>query len=112
MNLAKSILFFLTAGMLEIAGGYLVWVWIKHDKPLWYGLLGMLLLTLYGFIPTLQTTNFGRVYAAYGGIFIILSLLWGWKIDKIMPDKYDIIGALFCLVGVLTMMGHKTENLE
>lgn len=104
MVILKSIFFFLIAGLCEIAGGYLVWIWLKNDKPLWCGMAGMLLLVLYGFIPTLQTSGFGRVYAAYGGVFIILSLLWGWKVDGIAPDKLDVLGALICLVGVTVIM--------
>ncbi|MES2134095.1 MAG: YnfA family protein [Bacteroidota bacterium] len=104
MNIVKSILFFLIAGLFEIIGGYLVWIWIKNDKPLWYGLAGILLLALYGFIPTLQSSNFGRIYAAYGGVFIILSLLWGWKVDGFSPDKQDVLGALICLIGITVIM--------
>ena len=66
--------------------------------------MGGVVLVLYGIIPTLQHANFGRVYAAYGGVFVILSILWGWKIDKINPDKYDIIGGIICLVGVFVIM--------
>ena len=104
MEVINSILFFASAGLCEIGGGYLIWMWVKHDKPLLYGIVGMLFLMLYGFVPTLQTTNFGRVYAAYGGVFILLSLLWGWKIDKIIPDKQDVLGALICLLGVMIIM--------
>ncbi len=104
MALIKSILFFITAGLLEIGGGYLVWIWLKNGKPIWYGLIGVTLLFVFAFVPILQTTNFGRVNAIYGGVFIILSILWGWKIDAIVPDKYDIIGGLFCLIGVIVII--------
>ena len=67
-------------------------------------MLGGVLLTVYGIIPTLQPANFGRVYAAYGGVFIFLALLWGWQIDKIAPDKFDIIGALIAIAGVFVIM--------
>ena len=82
----------------------MIWMWIKYDKPIGYGITGMLFLVLYGFVPTLQTVNFGRVYAAYGGVFILLSLLWGWKIDKVIPDKFDILGSLICLAGIVIIM--------
>lgn len=59
---------------------------------------------LYGVIPTLQAAHFGRVYAAYGGIFIVLALLWGWQIDGIRPDRYDIIGSCIALAGVFIIM--------
>jgi small multidrug resistance family-3 protein len=100
MNVIKSILFFASAGLCEIGGTYLIWMWLKRDKPLFYKVVGMLFLMLYGFVPSLQTTNFGRVYAAYGGVFILLSLLWGWKIDKIISDKPDVLGVLTSLLGV------------
>ncbi|GIP29607.1 hypothetical protein J23TS9_47370 [Paenibacillus sp. J23TS9] len=97
----RSLFLFLAAGLAEIGGGYLVWLWIKESRPWWYGLVGALVLILYGIIPTLQHfPSFGRVYAAYGGVFIVLALLWGWGIDKNTPDLYDWIGAAFCLVGV------------
>ncbi|MCA1818002.1 MAG: YnfA family protein, partial [Acidobacteria bacterium] len=63
-----------------------------------------LVLVLYGVIPTLQPVNFGRVYAAYGGVFIALSLLWGWKVDRVAPDRADIIGGLIALLGVTVIM--------
>lgn len=104
MEIAKSLLFFLIAGLCEIGGGYLVWIWLREDKSLWVGALGALLLISYGVIPTLQTASFGRVYAAYGGIFIVLSILWGWQIDKTTPDRYDLIGAGIAMLGVLIIM--------
>jgi small multidrug resistance family-3 protein len=100
----QSLLLFLTAGLCEIGGGYLIWLWIREGRGFEYALLGVVILVLYGIIPTLQTENFGRVYAAYGGIFIILSLLWGWQIDKVTPDQFDIIGAAIALVGVSVIM--------
>lgn len=61
-------------------------------------------LVLYGVIPTFQPAHFGRVYAAYGGIFVVLSILWGWKVDHIAPDRFDLIGGLICLLGVGMIM--------
>ena len=101
----NSIILFILAGLAEIGGGYLVWQWLRDAKPFWYGILGGLILIVYGVIPTLQKyPNFGRVYAAYGGIFILLAVLWGWWIDKKVPDTYDWIGTLICLVGVSIML--------
>jgi small multidrug resistance family-3 protein len=100
MAIIKSILIFILAGFCEIGGGYLVWGWVKNDKPLWYGVLGGLVLVLYGLVATLQTESFARVYATYGGFFIVMSLLWAIKFDHFSPDKYDIIGALVALTGV------------
>ncbi|MDM8172935.1 YnfA family protein [Olivibacter sp. 47] len=100
MGTLKSFLIFILAGLCEIGGGYFVWLWLKEDKPLWFGIIGGVVLALYGVVATWQTANFGRVYATYGGIFIVLSLLWAWKVDGFKPDRYDIIGALIALLGV------------
>ena len=68
------------------------------------GLVGAVVLILYGIVPTYQTENFGRVYAAYGGWFVVLSILWGWTIDRTAPDNYDLMGGLVCLIGVALIM--------
>ncbi len=102
--IVKSILLFIAAGLCEIGGGYLVWLWLRNGKGFFLGALGGLILFLYGILPTFQPSHFGRVYAAYGGIFVVLSLLWGWGIDGKMPDRYDVTGAAFCLVGVAIIM--------
>ena len=96
----KSVLIFILAGFCEIGGGYLVWQWMKEDKPFWYGILGGSILVLYGIVATLQTESFARVYATYGGFFIVMSLLWAIKFDHFSPDKFDIIGAIIALAGV------------
>ncbi|MGP4063189.1 YnfA family protein [Halobacillus sp. H74] len=96
---------FLFAGIAEIGGGYLIWLAIREGKPFYWGILGGLCLALYGVIATFQSfPSFGRVYDAYGGVFIVLSVLWGWGIDKKTPDFYDWIGALICIVGVCVML--------
>lgn len=100
-----ALLLFLLAGLAEIGGGYLVWLWLRGSKPAWYGICGSLILIAYGIIPTLQKfPSFGRVYAAYGGVFIILAVLWGWWVDKKAPDLYDWVGAVICLAGVCIML--------
>ena len=106
MEFIKSIFYFILAGVFEIGGGYLVWGWLRDGKSFWYGITGAIVLILYGIIPTFQppNANFGRVYATYGGIFIVLSILWGWKIDNIVPDKFDLIGGAIALVGVIIIM--------
>ena len=97
--------FFLLAGLFEIGGGYLIWQWLREGKSLWYALAGAIVLILYGIVPPLQPKgNFGKIYAAYGGIFIVMSLLLGWRIDDITPDRYDIIGAAIALIGVGVIM--------
>lgn len=100
----NSLLLFVLAGFCEIGGGYLVWLWLREGKSIGLALGGAILLTAYGFVATLQPATFGRAYAAYGGIFIMLSILWGWQIDSIAPDRLDWVGAAIILVGVLVMM--------
>lgn len=104
MNIAMSLAYFLAAGLCEIGGGYLVWLWLREGKSGWLAVLGAVVLVLYGIIPTLQPAHFGRVYAAYGGVFIVLSLLWGWKIDGVSPDTPDVIGGVIALLGVFVIM--------
>jgi small multidrug resistance family-3 protein len=104
MSLPVSVGLFILAGLCEIGGGYLVWLSLRGGKPLWYALIGGMILILYGIIPTFQPAHFGRVYAAYGGVFIVLSLLWGWSLDGTRPDRFDTLGAVICLTGVAVIM--------
>ena len=104
MEVAKSLFYFLIAGLCEIGGGYLVWLWLRQGKSFSLAVLGAFALVLYGVIPTFQPAHFGRVYAAYGGIFIVLSLLWGWQVDRVAPDRFDLLGSLIALAGVLVIM--------
>ncbi|MCY7328611.1 MAG: YnfA family protein [Saprospiraceae bacterium] len=104
MPILKSLFYFFLAGLCEIGGGYLVWLWIKEEKAWWYGLLGALIMILYAVVATWQPTGFGRTYATYGGIFVIMSVLWSWKVDQVAPDKYDIVGALIILIGITVIM--------
>jgi small multidrug resistance family-3 protein len=93
-------LFFLAA-ILEIGGGYLVWQWLREHRTIILGISGGIILFLYGIIPTLQPSHFGRVYAAYGGIFIISSIIWGFLIDRKKTDRYEIIGSSVSVSGAL-----------
>ncbi|HRI37917.1 MAG TPA: YnfA family protein [Nitrospira sp.] len=104
MSLPSSLGLFVIAGLCEIGGGYLVWLWLREGRSPTYGIVGAIILVLYGVLPTLQPAHFSRVYAAYGGMFIVLSLLWGWGIDGVRPDRYDAIGALLCLAGMVVIM--------
>ena len=95
---------FILAGLCEIAGGWMVWQWLRESRPWTWGLVGAIVLILYGIIPTFQAAHFGRVYAPYGGFFIVLSLLWGWLLDGNKPDQMDLIGGAVSLLGVAMMM--------
>ena len=94
-----SVGLFLLAALAEIGGGYLVWLWIRQKKKIIFGIVGGLILFTYGIIPTLQPSNFGRIYAAYGGFFIISSILWGMFVDKKRPDKFEIVGSIVAVLG-------------
>lgn len=100
----QSLLIFILAAFLEVGGGYLVWLWLKEDKSFLLGLGGLIALGLYGIVATWQSQDFGRVYAAYGGIFIVFSILWAMKFDSFKPDIWDIIGGSLALLGICIMM--------
>ncbi|HYE92893.1 MAG TPA: YnfA family protein [Terriglobales bacterium] len=102
--LVQSAALFALAGLAEIGGGYLVWLWWRDGRAWPIGLAGGLALMLYGIVPTYQPAHFGRVYAAYGGVFVVLSILWGWAIDRVAPDRWDVAGAAICLLGVAVIM--------
>lgn len=95
-----SAVLFGLAGLAEIGGGWLIWQTVRGSASWLQALLGSFVLIGYGFIPTLQPmTQFGRLYAAYGGLFVVLALLWAWLVDKQAPDQWDLAGAAICLLG-------------
>jgi small multidrug resistance family-3 protein len=102
---AKSIALFVVAAVCEIGGAYLMWQAIKEERGLLFGLAGAAALVGYGAVAALQPeAHFGRVLAAYGGVFIAGSLLWGIVFDGFRPDRYDLVGAGVALVGVAIIM--------
>ncbi|WP_432511183.1 YnfA family protein [Kineococcus sp. SYSU DK001] len=105
MDTVRSIVLFVLAAVLEIGGAWLVWQGVREHRGLaWVG-AGVIALGLYGFVATLQPdVSFGRVLAAYGGVFVAGSLAWGALVDGYRPDRYDVAGALVCLAGVAIIM--------
>ncbi len=105
MDTLRSVALFAAAAVAEIGGAWLVWQGVREHKGLlWIG-GGVIALGIYGFVATLQPdANFGRILAAYGGVFVAGSLAWGKVVDGFQPDRYDIAGALICLVGVAVIM--------
>jgi small multidrug resistance family-3 protein len=104
-DVARSVALFALAALAEIGGVWLVWQGVReHRGWIWVG-VGVLVLGAYGFVATLQPdTHFGRILAAYGGVFVAGSLAWGMVMDGFRPDRYDVAGALVCLVGVAVIM--------
>ena len=102
---ARSIALFIAAAAAEIGGAYLMWQAIKEGRGLVFALAGAVALAAYGAVAALQPDpNFGRVLAAYGGVFIVGSLAWGMAFDAFRPDRFDVAGAIACLVGVAVIM--------
>lgn len=101
----RSVSLFIVAALAEIGGAWLVWQGVRENRGLlWIG-AGVLALGAYGFVATFQTDpHFGRVLAAYGGVFVAGSLLWGMAVDGFRPDRWDIVGAAVCLLGVALIM--------
>ena len=101
----RSILLFLVAAVAEIGGAWLIWQGVReHRGAAWIG-AGIVALAGYGFVATLQPdANFGRILAAYGGIFVAGSLVWGRIVDGFRPDRFDLAGSALCLVGVAVIM--------
>lgn len=100
-KVAVTLILFLVAGLCEIGGGYLIWLWLRDEMSWVLGAIGGFVLFLYGVVPTFQPSHFHRIYAAYGGVFIVISLLWGWIFEGIAPDTFDIVGASITIAGVI-----------
>ncbi len=105
MSVVRSLALFVLAAFAEIGGAWLVWQGVReHRGVAWIG-AGIVALGAYGFVATLQDdANFGRILAAYGGIFVVGSLAWGVVADGFEPDRYDLVGAAIALVGVGVIM--------
>jgi small multidrug resistance family-3 protein len=105
MLVLRSILLFVFAAITEIGGAWLVWQGVRVHRGLVWVAMGVLALAAYGFVATFQSdAHFGRILAAYGGIFVVASLVWGTIFDGFHPDRYDLAGAGICLLGVLMIM--------
>jgi len=105
VTVLRSILLFALAALAEIGGAWLVWQDVREHRGLAFVGAGILALGLYGFVATFQPeSHFGRVLAAYGGLFVAGSLAWGMAVDGFRPDPYDLFGAALCLAGVAVIM--------
>lgn len=105
MSVLRTVALFLLAALAEIGGAWLVWQGVREQRGVAFVGAGIAALGAYGFVATLQDeSHFGRVLAAYGGIFVAGSLAWGVVVDGFRPDRWDLVGAGLCLVGVAVIM--------
>jgi small multidrug resistance family-3 protein len=111
-NILYSLFFFFIAGICEIGGGYLVWLWLRESYSWIFGVLGGFVLFMYGVVPTFQKAHFHRTYAAYGGIFIIMAIAWGYFFEGVIPDMYDIIGTIIASIGVVIIFYYPRKESE
>jgi small multidrug resistance family-3 protein len=107
-----SLFFFFLAGLCEIGGGYLIWLWLRESYSWIFGAFGGFVLFLYGVVPTFQKAHFHRTYAAYGGIFIIMAIFWGYFFEGVIPDIYDVIGTIIASVGVAIIFYYPRKDDE
>ena len=105
MTIVRSVLLFVLAAVAEIGGAWMVWQAVREGRAWWWAGIGIIALGIYGFVATLQPDpHFGRILAAYGGVFVAGSLAWGMAFDGFRPDRWDIIGSLICIAGVAVIM--------
>jgi small multidrug resistance family-3 protein len=101
----RTTLAYIGAAIAEIAGCFAFWGWLRLGKPVWWLLPGLLSLIIFAYLLALVETNAaGRAYAAYGGVYIVASLLWLWGIENVRPDRWDITGAAICLIGAAVLL--------
>ena len=105
MTVARSLALFVLAALAEIGGAWLVWQSVREHRPAWLAALGVVSLGAYGFVAAFQPeAHFGRILAAYGGVFVAGSLAWAVLVDRFRPDRWDLLGAAVCLAGVTVIM--------
>lgn len=101
----KTTLAYIGAAVAEIAGCFAFWGWLRLAKPVWWLIPGVLSLVMFAYLLTLVETNAaGRAYAAYGGVYIVASLLWLWSVEGVRPDRWDVSGSVICLVGAAVIL--------
>ncbi|WP_322517452.1 YnfA family protein [Rhodopseudomonas palustris] len=101
----KTVLVYIGAAIAEIAGCFAFWGWLRLGKPVWWLAPGLLSLALFAYLLTLvESTAAGRAYAAYGGIYIVASLIWLWSVEHVRPDRWDVSGACVCLAGAAIIL--------
>ena len=104
MFVFKTMLLFFVTAIAEILGCYLPYLWLKQGKSIWLLVPAALCLSLFAYLLSLHPAAAGRVYAAYGGVYISVALLWLWRIEGVRPDRWDVIGAGICLAGAAVIL--------
>lgn len=104
MDAAKTLVLFVITALAEIVGCYLPYLWLKKGASAWLLLPAMLSLALFAWLLTLHPAAAGRVYAAYGGVYVCVAMVWLWLVDAIRPSAWDIAGMSLCLAGMLVIM--------
>lgn len=104
VDILKTLGLFVLTALAEIIGCYLPYLWLRQDKSSWLLLPAALSLVAFVWLLTLHPTASGRVYAAYGGVYVAVALLWLWQVDGITPTRWDLIGAAIALSGMAVMM--------
>lgn len=100
----KTLLLFLVTAVAEIVGCYLPWLWLRQGKSVWLLVPAALSLALFAWLLSLHPTAAGRVYAAYGGVYIFVAILWLWSVDGIRPTTWDLVGSAVALCGMAIIM--------
>jgi small multidrug resistance family-3 protein len=100
----KTIILFIATAVAEILGCYLPYLWLKKDAPLWLLIPAAVSLAAFVWLLTLHPAAAGRVYAAYGGVYVSVAILWLWMVDAVRPSTWDWLGVAVCLVGMAIIM--------
>ena len=104
MNAILTLLLFVVTAIAEIVGCYLPYLWLKQGKSAWLLIPGAISLTLFAWLLSLHPTASGRVYAAYGGVYISVAICWLWIVDGVRPSRWDVFGVIICLMGMAIIM--------
>jgi small multidrug resistance family-3 protein len=104
MDLLRTFALFVATALAEIVGCYLPYLWLRQGKPAWLLLPAMASLALFAWLLTLHPTAAGRVYAAYGGVYIGVAVVWLWLVDKVQPTTTDWVGVAICFLGMAIIM--------
>lgn len=104
MSLATTAVLYLMTALAEILGCYLWWLWLRQDKSAWFGVAGLAVLAIFAWLLTLHDAASGRVYAAYGGVYIGIAIAWLWVIDGIKPSIWDVAGVSLALAGMAVIV--------